>query len=980
MSIFVGVNRGRLVYARLYLPDVGPCTSEASNIMIRVRNINSNKYFIITKSVFAMNKKLTNLFLGGALFAALAGTAVSCKDYDGDIDDLDARVEKLESTLKDLKAQISAGAVVTGVESVSNGVKVTLSDGKTFTLTNGKDGKDGANGTNGTNGTNGKDGKNGSVVTIGDNGNWFIDGKDTGKPSKGANGKDGKDGKDGVNGSNGTNGNDGKDGKDATQVYFVPNMTTGMWDKVVVEPGKEPVVTPTTDSWKAAGVAGVTAVWNKEDGTLTFANVNGSEEPVVIALNGLLRSIAFVPETMAQGLGVIDFYTLYKGNKFVTSNDAKVTYRLNPENANVKDVEWAMIDREVKTKVAGDKSALLSIVKAEKAAKGGMEFVLRANKDILSADAAEPGKQNIVALQATLKDEVIVSDYAFVEKSSITDYQLIHAAQYAKATPVVVAYPTRKPVITDNDDIKMVYNKPINVIDSLVAFAPEVAKALKQINVEPSYKVELVSGKYLGADNVTDQQKFVTVKDGVLSVNEEWLANGGRAAIGRTPLLQAFAYVKDANGKDVEVANCFIKVLIVDVTGAPADDLGDMTPVLVKGKFDYADLAAAADPAKPAMSITWDRVNAEILDVLGLPYDQFIAKYKVDAPTVKYFDAKGKVLTEPMTGVSCNAGGMTDPSATNSVTVDIINTIDENTSGAVNVTIPAKNNKLDKNVVVRFEFAISHAAHFPELNPDYLIAENTIQVKGRLEAGKWVMKSGIKEHFVNYLAGYEDPKNHESLKFALRPIVKATKEVYAFGAKPIAASKLADQEGAAISGVDFNDMEIALTTALEGQSKDYIVTMYNVLANGHYCQKNYVVRFVSPFVVEAEGIVLKTFAATADSKDLAQSITIKDLDGKVVFEKGEVTEYGANTYSFIDDDFVPTYALQFKDEKHAALDTEESFGGRLTIARSVVTWDNMGGTLVNDKHAAYTVKMAISNICKIGQEGAVKVLSVEHSK
>ena len=957
MSIFVGVNQGRLVYARLRLPDVGPCTSEASNIMIRVRNINSNKYFIITKSVFAMNKKLTNLFLGGALFAALAGTAVSCKDYDGDIDDLDARVEKLESTLKDLKAQISAGAVVTGVESVSNGVKVTLSDGKTFTLTNGKDGKDGANG------TNGKDGKNGSVVTIGDNGNWFIDGKDTRKPSKGANGKD------------------GKDGKDATQIYFVPNMETGMWDKVVVEPGKEPVVTPTTDSWKAAGVSGgVTAVWNKEEGTLTFANVDGSEAPVVIALNGLLRSIAFVPETMTQGLGVIDFYTLYKGTKFITSNDAKVTYRLNPENANVKDVKWAMIDREVKTKVAGDNNALLSIVKSEKAAKGGMEFVLRATKDILSADASAAGKQNLVALQATLKDEVIVSDYAFVEKSKITAYQLIHAAYYGKATPVVKPYPTVKPAITAVDDIKMVYNKPINVIDSLVAFAPEVGKALKEINVEPSYKVSLVSGKFLGEDNVTDQQKFVTVKDGVLSVNEEWLANGGRAAIGRTPLLEASAFVKDAKGKDVEVAKCYIKVLIVDVTGAPADDLGDMTPVLVKGKFDYADLAAAADPAKPTMSLTWDRVNAEILDVLGLPYDQFVAKYNVDAPAVKYFGADGKELTAPMAGVVCKADGINTPSATNSVTVDILNSIDENTSGAVNVTIPAKNNKLDKNVVVKFEFAISHAAHFPELNPDYLIAENTIQVKGRLEAGKWVMKSGIKEHFVNYLAGYEDPKNHESLKFALRPIVKATKEVYAFGAKPIDASKLADQEGAAISGVDFNDMEIALTTALEGQSKDYIVTMYNVLANGHYCQKNYVVRFVSPFVVEAAGIELKTFAATADTKDLAKSITIKDLDGKVVFEKGAVTEYGTKTYSFAAADFVPTYALQFKDEKHAALDTEESFGGRLTIAGSVVTWDNMGGTLVNDKNAAYTVKMAISNICTIGQEGAVKVLSVEHSK
>lgn len=945
-----------------------------------------------------MNKKLTNLFLGGALFAALAGTAVSCKDYDGDIDDLDARVEKLESTLKDLKAQISAGAVVTGVESVSNGVKVTLSDGKTFTLTNGKDGKDGANGKDGVNGTNGKDGKDGvngtngkdgkdgkdgSVVTIGDNGNWFIDGKDTGKPSKGADGKDGKDGKDGVNGTNGTNGTDGKDGidgKDATQEYFVPNMTTGMWDKVVVEPGKEPVVTPTKDSWKAAGV---TAIWNAEEGTLSFVNVDGSEEPVVIALNGLLRSIAFVPETMTQGLGVIDFYTLYKGTKFITSNDAKVTYRLNPENANVNDVKWAMIDREVKTKVAGDNNALLSVVKYEKATKGGMEFVLRANKDILSADASAAGKQNLVALQATLKDEVIVSDYAFVEKSKITAYQLIHAADYGKATPVVKPYPTGKPVITAVDDIKMVYNKPINVIDSLLAFAPEshVRKSLKEINVEPSYKVSLVSGKFLGEDNVTDQQKFVTLKDGVLSVNEEWLANGGRAAIGRTPLLEAKAFVKGADKKDVEVAKCYIKVRIVDVTGAPADDLGDMTPVLVEGKFDYAKLAAAADPANPTMSLSWKKVNAEILDVLGLSYDQFVAKYNVDdAPVVKYFGADGKELTAPMRSVECKANGSHDPSATNYVTVDILNSIDENTSGAVEVTIPAKNNKLDKNVVVRFKFAISHAAHFPELNPDYLIAENTIQVKGRLEAGKWVMKSGIKEHFKDYLAGYTNPNNHQPLKFALRQIVKKTGEVHPFGAEDLDASELADQEGAAISGFDFNNMEIALTKALEGQSKDYIVTMYNVLANGHYCQKNYVVRFVSPFEVEAADIELKTFAATADTKDLAKSITIKDLDGKVVFEKGAVTEYGTNTYNLDRDDFVPTFELQFKDEEHAALDTEESFGERLTIAGSVVTWNNMGGTLVNDKNAAYTVKMAISNICTIEQEGAVKVLSVEHSK
>ena len=49
-------------------------------------------------------------------------------------------------------------------------------------------------------GKDGQDGKNGSVVTIGDNGNWHIDGIDTTVPAQG---------KDGVNGSDGTNGNNG---------------------------------------------------------------------------------------------------------------------------------------------------------------------------------------------------------------------------------------------------------------------------------------------------------------------------------------------------------------------------------------------------------------------------------------------------------------------------------------------------------------------------------------------------------------------------------------------------------------------------------------------------------------------------------------------------------------------------------------------------------------------------------------------------
>lgn len=81
----------------------------------------------------------------------------------------------------------------------------------------------------------------GSIVEIGPNGNWYIDGDDTGRPSRGEagpNGVDGKNGKDGTNGTDGitphignnkhwfigtvdtgilaegTNGKDGLDGKD----------------------------------------------------------------------------------------------------------------------------------------------------------------------------------------------------------------------------------------------------------------------------------------------------------------------------------------------------------------------------------------------------------------------------------------------------------------------------------------------------------------------------------------------------------------------------------------------------------------------------------------------------------------------------------------------------------------------------------------------------------------------------------------------
>ncbi len=82
----------------------------------------------------------------------------------------------------------------TSTEGLVDTYTITYSDNtkSTFTVTNG------ASGTNGIDGTNGINGNDGTKVTIGENGNWYLDGEDSGisaSGSKGENGKDGEDGK-----------------------------------------------------------------------------------------------------------------------------------------------------------------------------------------------------------------------------------------------------------------------------------------------------------------------------------------------------------------------------------------------------------------------------------------------------------------------------------------------------------------------------------------------------------------------------------------------------------------------------------------------------------------------------------------------------------------------------------------------------------------------------------------------------------------
>lgn len=72
-----------------------------------------------------------------------------------------------------------------------------------FIGTAGSTGVPGPPGPQGPQGDPGTDGKNGITPHIGDNGNWYLGGTDTGKPSRGATGPAGADGKDGGQGPQG---------------------------------------------------------------------------------------------------------------------------------------------------------------------------------------------------------------------------------------------------------------------------------------------------------------------------------------------------------------------------------------------------------------------------------------------------------------------------------------------------------------------------------------------------------------------------------------------------------------------------------------------------------------------------------------------------------------------------------------------------------------------------------------------------------
>ena len=265
-----------------------------------------------------MNKKFLSAILFGALMVGFTGTFTSCKDYDDDISNLQGQIDANKSAIDKINALVDGGSVITGVTKTDKGVTVTLSNGNSFELTNG------------TNGTNGENGTAGSVVEIGENGNWWIDGKDTGKPSKG----------------------DATSGTNAPTIYYEPGTTgseDGFWIKVTIADGKT-TRENTNSSWVTKNT--ITVAETDSQYIIKGLKDASGKEYGDLALNKysalFVSSLTYIPSVKSDELGDIVFLPVIGTDYNSTKSAAVYEYNLaNTKFATTLVDGWANFDYQV---------------------------------------------------------------------------------------------------------------------------------------------------------------------------------------------------------------------------------------------------------------------------------------------------------------------------------------------------------------------------------------------------------------------------------------------------------------------------------------------------------------------------------------------------------------------------------------------------------------------------------------------------------
>lgn len=919
-----------------------------------------------------MNKKFIGaLLLGGLIMAG--GTFTGCSDYDDDINSLNERVDAVEKAVADLKAAIEAGSVITDVTSTENGVTVTLSDGKTFELTNGQDGADDTPG---------------SVVAIGDNGNWFIDGVDTGKPSRGEKGEQGEQGPAGPQGPQGEQGPAGPaggDGAAANAVYYKPGES-GYWVKVTVDANGTETEEETTEKW-APEYPMVRVVYDSANGVLLISNAEGMNEGEVvsIALTSTLKSLAVIPYALDKETNypLVFFYNIMgytadftDGNAAVdlsvaTSTNAKAHYRVNPANANVQDWTWSMIDRVV-TRAEGDKDELLSVIGTEKV-NDELIVTLKSNQSLedlregtyFNGDSFK--EHAIAALQGTNKEtaEVITSDYVKVTSKDLKDFSIItgYDAASGEVFELMKAgeedfnktkFESRQP------DMKMVYNGSLDLSTLVKTYAKELKGMLNTPTNVPVMVDDMVNegeltyeftlpAEYLKGANKTNQQDFVTLDGSVLKVNSAKYPNG-RSTIGTTPIVWVRAIV---NGKTI--ASGVMKIIITDEEAVekPAYVV-TVDPV----EMEYSDIVRN----EIVKQFTWEDMR-QVYDALNMTRDEFIEHYNGSYEVTNEDDEVA--FSGVIDGVSLyNWSDQAVSTTTNAIEMYFIpDQIASDAKGTIKITYTPDDVYTYAPVVIEFPYAITHTHQFfPEFNPLYV--ENEVAtIKGDMVNGEWTQIVEISEHFKG-LDNYVPEGNHNYPHLEIEP-----------DAQRIVRLNL--------TGTTLGNQVLTLESPIIGAYVDVPVRVVETLANGEdICVKTYTIRFVNPFAMTIDDVKLEApFPGRADAEGV--NLTIKAVEGgeTIATIKGDgnkmvITVTPNNKYGIQNGDITLSDIALSEGENWAELaGLNNDYTQKLSLDENTgsIKWENKGSALTTTLNTTYKAQVRVKDFCIMLADGKVSV-------
>ena len=478
-----------------------------------------------------MNKKIKNLFLAGALVLGFAGVAVSCTDYDDDINKLKEENSQLASTIKDLQSKINAGCVITGVTATDDGLVITTSDGKTYTITNGKDGAPGAPGA---------PGKDGGFYKPNADGFWYY------YASKDAEGE-----------------------KTDLTVFPVGTITAELKDgKLILHNVKN----------EKGEYEDLKFDLEKALSSLVFVPqcyVDGVEgmDFVSMRYNALSgKNADSKTEKWSAGDKTTHINPEFEAEYHVNSADVKLdaTYTYSFVK---KDVPYI----HTRTNASED----FDVVPTFKSFKDG---ILTVSVAVTGTEANE-NWISVVALRAQKKDVVVVSDYATLirrefgapviawpqaisEKAKNIKVKDAHFRRYI-ATVDAGAFLKDQIVWSEGHtnleqahatcDTAVVYNESLDLKSIVAAHVlnGDVCREfnsgeLKEFGLD--WKFELVKNYKIGTP-VTDQADFATIENGMFT--PKVFSTDGTAAIGRTPIVR----VSLMNGKNV-VAVAYIKIFI----------------------------------------------------------------------------------------------------------------------------------------------------------------------------------------------------------------------------------------------------------------------------------------------------------------------------------------------------------------------------------------------------------------------------------